>query len=104
MRPDGGPAQRQRRANADLHLASPIDGAVAANANVAAPINASAGANIGSLDSHATALAEQNVSIDQGIQGDATAVGHQDSAITQQPVTSDSGQAATQGTSQPTTP
>ena len=44
--------------NGDLHLASPIDGAVAANANAAAPINASAAANIGTIDSHATALGE----------------------------------------------
>ena len=68
----------------NLHLASPIDGAVAANANAAAPINAAASANIGTVDSSSTALGEQNVSIDQGIQGDATAIGNQDSGITQQ--------------------
>ncbi len=68
----------------NLHLASPIDGAVAANANAAAPINASAAANIGTVDSHATALGEQNVSIDQSIDGNATATGNQDSGITQQ--------------------
>jgi hypothetical protein len=68
----------------NLHLASPIDGAVAANANAAAPINAAASANIGTVDSASTALAEQNVSIDQGIDGDATATGTQDSGITQQ--------------------
>src|SRR3954466_4265569 len=34
----------------DTDLASPISGAVAANANVAAPINASVAANIGSVD------------------------------------------------------
>src|SRR5437764_4730760 len=33
----------------DLHLASPIDGAVAANANAAAPINAGVAATIGSV-------------------------------------------------------
>ncbi|MBV9594994.1 MAG: peptidoglycan-binding protein, partial [Actinobacteria bacterium] len=55
-----------------------------ANANAAAPINAAASANIGTVDSSATALSEQNVEIDQGIQGDATAVGQQDSGITQQ--------------------
>ena len=69
--------------NGNLHLASPIDGAVAANANAAAPINASAAANIGTVDSHATALGEQNVSIDQSIDGNATATGNQDSGITQ---------------------
>jgi hypothetical protein len=68
----------------NLHLASPIDGAVAAQANAAAPINASAAANIGTVDSHATALGEQNVSIDQTIDGNATATGTQDSGITQQ--------------------
>ncbi len=70
--------------NGDLHLASPIDGAVAANANAAAPINASAAANIGTVDSSATALGEQNVSIDQTIDGNATATGNQDSGISQQ--------------------
>ena len=35
----------------------PINGAVAANANVAAPIDAAVGANIGSIDSHAFAVA-----------------------------------------------
>jgi hypothetical protein len=68
----------------NLHLASPIDGAVAANANAAAPINASAAANIGTVDSSATALGEQNVSIDQTIDGNATATGNQDSGIAQQ--------------------
>jgi hypothetical protein len=67
----------------NLHLASPIDGAVAANANAAAPINASVGANIGSVDSVAIAQSHQDVSIDQGIQGDATATGTQDSGISQ---------------------
>ena len=69
--------------NGDLHLASPIDGAVAANANAAAPINASAAANIGTIDSHATALGEQNVEINQTIDGNATATGTQDSSIDQ---------------------
>jgi hypothetical protein len=67
----------------NLHLASPIDGSVAANANAAAPINAAASANIGTVDSSSVALAQQDVSIDQSIQGDATATGHQDSGITQ---------------------
>src|SRR6478672_4020268 len=68
----------------NLHLASPINGAVAANANAAAPINASAAANIGTVDSSATALGEQNVSIDRTIDGNATATGNQDSGISQQ--------------------
>ncbi|HEY2297878.1 MAG TPA: hypothetical protein VGH43_09135 [Jatrophihabitans sp.] len=80
--------------NGDLHLASPIDGAVAANANAAAPINASAAANIGTIDSHATALGEQNVEINQTIDGNATATGNQDSAIAQQSGTQDAGGAA----------
>jgi hypothetical protein len=69
--------------NGNLHLASPINGAVAANANAAVPINAAVSANIGSADSSSVALSQQDVSIDQGIQGDATATGHQDSGITQ---------------------
>src|SRR5947209_15064113 len=44
----------------NLHLASPIDGAVAANANAAAPINAGAAANIGSVDSTAVGVAHQD--------------------------------------------
>jgi hypothetical protein len=69
--------------NGNLHLASPIDGAVAANANAAVPINAAVSANVGSTDSSSTALSEQQVSIDQSIQGDATAIGQQDSGISQ---------------------
>jgi hypothetical protein len=75
--------------NGNLHLASPINGAVAANANAAAPINAAVSANIGSVDSSSTALSEQQVSIDQGIQGDATATGHQDSGISQSSTSAD---------------
>jgi hypothetical protein len=69
--------------NGDLHLASPIDGAVAANANAAAPINAAASANIGSPLSEAVGVAHQDVSIDQSIDGNATAVGDQTSGIDQ---------------------
>lgn len=76
----------------NLHLASPIDGAVAANANAAAPINAAASANIGTVDSSSVAVSHQDVAIDQSIQGDATATGNQDSAITQD---SSTGTAAT---------
>jgi len=67
----------------NLHLASPIDGAVAANANAAAPINAGVAANIGSVDSTAVSISHQDVSIDQSISGDATASGTQDSGISQ---------------------
>ena len=44
-----------------LDLAAPIDLAVAANLDVAAPITAAAGANILSLGSDATAVADQGV-------------------------------------------
>jgi hypothetical protein len=67
----------------NLHLASPIDGAVAANANAAAPINAGVAANIGSVDSTAVSVSHQDVAIDQNITGNATATGTQDSGITQ---------------------
>ena len=73
--------------NADLDLAidaaAPIDLAVAANANVAAPIDAAVGANILSAGSTAQAMADQGVSIDQGITADATATATQDSGIDQ---------------------
>lgn len=71
----------------NLHLASPIDGAVAANANAAAPINASASANIGSVDAQSVAVAHQDTLIDQTIDGNATATGDQVSGISQQPTT-----------------
>jgi hypothetical protein len=73
--------------NADLDLAldaaAPIDLAVAANANAAAPINAGVGANILSMDSKVGALADQAVSINQGLSGDAIAHAPQDSTIDQ---------------------
>jgi hypothetical protein len=49
----------------DADLAAPIAGAVAANANVAAPIDAAVAANIGTIDSDATAIADQDVLIQQ---------------------------------------
>ncbi len=67
----------------DLHLASPIDGSVAANANVAAPIDASVSANIGSPGAQSVAVAEQSALIDQSIDGNATATGIQDADVTQ---------------------
>jgi hypothetical protein len=73
--------------NADIDLAidaaAPIDLAVAANANVAAPIDAAVGANILSEGSTAQALSDQGVSIDQGINADATATALQDSGLDQ---------------------
>jgi hypothetical protein len=73
--------------NADLDLAiaaaAPIDLAVAANANVAAPIDAAASANVLSSGSDAQALADQGTLIDQGINADATADSAQDSTIDQ---------------------
>jgi hypothetical protein len=68
---------------ADLDVAAPIAGAVAANANVAAPIDAAVAANVASIASEATAIADQDVIIDQSIEGDSTAVADQDSEITQ---------------------
>jgi len=67
----------------NLHLASPIDGSVAANANAAAPIDAAASANIGSPDAASIGVAHQDAVIDQGIQGNATAVGDQSAGIDQ---------------------
>jgi hypothetical protein len=73
-------------ANLDLSLdlSAPIDAAIAANANVAAPIDAAVAANIGSIDSEATAVAQQTAIINQdldGVTADATA--DQTSEITQ---------------------
>ena len=71
--------------NGDLNLAAPIDGAVAANANAAEPIDAAVSANIGSPLSEAVGVAHQDVTIDQTIDGNATAVGDQTSGIDQTP-------------------
>ncbi|HET7736134.1 MAG TPA: hypothetical protein VFK52_09185 [Nocardioidaceae bacterium] len=68
--------------NADADVTAPINGAVAANANVAAPINAGVAANIGSIDSSAVSVAEQDAIINQTIEGSATAEANQDSEIT----------------------
>jgi hypothetical protein len=64
-------------------IAAPIDGAVAANANVAAPIDGAVGANVGSVDSSATAVAQQDAIINQDITGSAEANTNQDSNISQ---------------------
>jgi hypothetical protein len=68
---------------ADLDLASPIAGAVAANANVAAPIDAAVAANVGSIDSQATAIAQQDAVITQDIDANAEATADQQSNVTQ---------------------
>lgn len=68
---------------ADADIAAPINGAVAANANVAAPIDAAVSANIGSIASEATAVAQQDAVINQSIEGDATANSDQTSEIQQ---------------------
>lgn len=68
----------------DADVAAPIAGAVAANANVAAPIDAAVAANIGSIASEATAIADQDVVIDQQLNDvEANATADQDSTITQ---------------------
>ena len=68
---------------ADADIAAPINGAVAANANVAAPIDAAVAANIGSIDSDAVAVAQQDAIINQGIEGDGEANAEQASDISQ---------------------
>jgi len=93
--------------NADLDLAldvaAPVDLAVAANANVAAPIDAAVSANILSVGSNAASMADQDAIINQGITGEATATGTQDSSIDQSNDTIDDGSTAgTATTSSPT--
>ena len=68
---------------ADADIAAPINGAVAANANVAAPIDAAVAANIGSIDSEATAVAQQDAIITQQIDGAAEATAGQQSDLEQ---------------------
>src|SRR3954471_12008165 len=86
--------------NADIDLAldaaAPIDLAIGANANIAAPIDAAASANVLSPDAVSAAQASQGALIDQGITGDATAHGIQDSTIDQGAATTpDAGTAGT---------
>jgi hypothetical protein len=70
--------------DADIDGAAPIAGAVAANANVAAPIDAAVAANIGSIDSSATAVAQQDAIINQSLDDvTAEATADQTSEITQ---------------------
>jgi hypothetical protein len=67
----------------DVGVAAPVDGAVAANANAAAPIDASVAANVGSVGSDAISASHQDVTIDQNIDGSATASTDQSSDIQQ---------------------
>lgn len=69
--------------DASTDIAAPINGAAAVNGNVAAPINAGVAANIGSVDSEAISVSQQDAIINQDIQGEANATADQDSEITQ---------------------
>ncbi|MGP4031805.1 peptidoglycan-binding protein [Pseudarthrobacter sp. 1C304] len=69
--------------DAAADLAAPINGAVAANANVAAPIDAAVAANIGSIDSDAFAVSQQDAIINQNITGEANASADQQSDLRQ---------------------
>ena len=68
---------------ADADIAAPINGAVAANANVAAPIDAAVAANVGSVGSDAVAVSQQDAIINQSIEGSAEATADQQSDIEQ---------------------
>src|SRR4051812_40942395 len=72
-------------ADVDLVIdgAAPIDLAVALNANVVAPIDASVSTNILSDGSTSQALADQGVMVTQTVDADAVATGIQDSDIDQ---------------------
>ncbi|MEU7477769.1 peptidoglycan-binding protein [Lentzea sp. NPDC042327] len=80
---DGGLLNVDVDLAADLDLAAPINGAVALNANVAAPIDAAVSANLGSVGSEATAVAQQQAIIQQTIDGTAEANAAQRSDIDQ---------------------
>ena len=72
---------------ADIDLAidgaAPIDLAIALNANVIAPIDAAVGANVLSEDAIAEALADQELTVTQTVNADASATALQDSSIDQ---------------------
>ena len=61
----------------------PVTGFLPANANVAAPIDAAVAANIGSIDSDAVSIAQQDAIITQNIDGEATAMADQQSDLQQ---------------------
>ena len=68
----------------DADMAAPIAGAVAANANVVAPIDAAVGANVLSFNSHTTAIADQTALVSQSLDGvTAHATAAQDATIEQ---------------------
>ncbi|MPZ73970.1 MAG: peptidoglycan-binding protein [Nitriliruptorales bacterium] len=68
----------------DADLVAPVAGAVAANANVAAPIDAGAAANVGSFDSEAIAVADQDAILTQTLDDvTAHATAAQDADVTQ---------------------
>jgi hypothetical protein len=69
--------------DAAVHGAAPINAAAAANANVAAPVDASVGANVLSVDSTAVANSPQQSTITQTLDGVATATADQGSSIDQ---------------------
>ena len=86
----------------DTDLTAPIAGAVAANANVAAPISASVAANVLSVGSDADAIAVQDATINQYLEGTTTATADQVSDVTQgtsQPDAGDTTGGDTSGTS-----
>jgi hypothetical protein len=66
-----------------LDMAAPIDLAVAANANITAPISAAVGTNVLSTGSTAETLSDQGALIDQHLSGAAIATAPQDSTIDQ---------------------
>jgi hypothetical protein len=71
-------------ASIDADLASPVAGAVAANANVAAPIDAAVSANIGTIASQSTAVADQTAIVNQELEGvTAEATADQTAEVTQ---------------------
>ena len=68
----------------DTDLAAPTAGAVAANLNAAAPVDAAVSANIGTIGSQATAVADQDAIINQDLDDvTATATADQTADITQ---------------------
>lgn len=67
----------------DGDVTAPIAGAIAANANVAVPIDASVAANVGSTDSIAMSSADQDATIVQHLNGIANAEATQTSTIDQ---------------------
>jgi hypothetical protein len=78
----------------DADAAAPVSAAVAANANVAAPIDAAVSANIASPDATSAAVANQQSTIVQQLEGTAVADVDQTSDIGQGEVAEGSGSGA----------